>query len=143
MSESGERVNPSVLEVGLLYQMLKKLDKIEEILRIQVPLGKVLNIPDGISLTAGDTYVDLVKGIVVYPNSTKRNIPSYNKELMSISIENQGASSVVMTINPDESWDKRTLDTTDVYNLDMKKAVIKNLKFTTTGTCTVQISGVI
>lgn len=143
--ESGERVSPSVLEVGLLYKMLKKLESIEEVLSIQVPIGKTLNIPDGISLTAGDTYIDLVKGIIIKPDFTKKTIPSYNRKLHSMSIENQGADSVVVTVNPDDSWDKKTLDSGDTYNLDMKKAVIENLKLTVLPgeMCTVQLSGVI
>ena len=138
-----ERMSPEVLNTALMYKIVKRLENIQKILSDQIPLGIIYNIPDGISLTAGDTYVDLIKGIVVHPDSTKTTIPSYNKKLHSISIENQGASSVVVTINPDHSWGRRTLDNTDIYNLDMKKAIIEKLKFTTDGTCTVQISGVI
>ena len=145
MTDNGERVNPSVLEVGLLYKMFKKLESIEETLKTQVPMGKIVNIPDGISLTAGDTYVDFIKGLVVYPNNTKKSIPTFRTKLFSISIENEGADDCIITINPDETWGKRIINSGETYELDMKKAVIMGLKLSVAAekSCTVQISGVV
>ena len=131
--------------LDVLYEILKELKVIDNTLSRQVPIGKFINIPNGLSLTAGDTYVDFIKGLVNYPDNSKVTIPTYRLPLFSISIENEGADDCVISINPDESWGKRTLDSDETYELDMKKAVIIGLKITvaTGDTCTIQISGVV
>lgn len=140
-----ERVDPGVVTVALLYKIANRLEKIEKVLSEQLPLGKVLNIPDGLSLTAGDTYVDFIKGLVSYPDGTKRNIPTFKTALFSISIENEGADDCIVTINPVETWGKRTVNSGETFELDMKKAVIREVKLSVAAgeSCTVQISGVV
>lgn len=142
---SEERVDPGVVTVALLYKIANRLEKIEKVLSAQLPLGIALNIPDGLSLTAGDTYVDFIKGLVSFSDGTKRDIPTFRVALFSISIENQGAAACIVVINHADTWGKKTLDSGDIYNLDMKKAAIEDLKLTVAagGACTVQIAGVI
>ncbi len=131
--------------LDVLYKILNELEVIEDVLAKQVPIGKIINIPNGLSLTAGDTYVDFIKGLVNYPDNTKLSIPTFGLPLFSISTENEGADNCILTINSDESWGRRTVDSGETYELDMKKAVIKELKLSvaTGETCTIQISGVV
>lgn len=144
ITNKSEKDNTSKNDV-YQYMILATLEKIYDVLSKQIPIGKVINIPDGISLTAGDTYVDLVNGIIVKPDHTKRTIPVYHKALFSISIENEGDSDCVVAINPEENWGKRNINNGETYELDMKAAVIKMLKLTVGigGSCTVQITGVV
>ena len=140
-----EIIDPNVFIATTLDDISVKQSQILEILSKQLPLGKVLNIPDGLSLTAGDTYVDFIKGLVTYPDGTKRDIPTFKTALFSISIENEGADDCIATINPVETWGKRTVNSGETFELDMKNAVIREVKLSVAAgaSCTVQISGVV
>lgn len=140
-----ERVDPGVVTVALLYKIANRLEKIEKTLSQQLPIGRVLNIPDGLPLTAGDTYVDFIKGLVSYPDGTKKEFPTPRAALFSISIENEGDDDCVVTINPVEMWGKRTVNSGETFELDMKKAVIREVRLSvaTGESCTVQVSGVV
>jgi hypothetical protein len=139
-----ERVNPEVVNVALLYKIANRLEKIETLLSDQVPLGKILNIPNGLLIT-GDTLIYFLRGLVIYPDTTTRDIPSYRRALFDISVENEGPDDCSIVINPDETWGKRTINSGETYELDMKKAAIKEIKLSVAagGSCTVQISGVV
>lgn len=139
-----ERVNPEVVNVALLYKIANRLEKIETLLSDQVPLGKILNIPNGLLIT-GDTLIYFLRGLVIYPDTTTRDIPSYRRPLFAVSVENEGPDDCSIVINPDETWGKRTINSGETYELDMKKAVIKEIKLSVAagGSCTVQISGVV
>lgn len=146
MSESdGDiRVDPKVVNTALLFKMSKRLESIEKVLLSQVPLGKLLSIPGGVAVT-GDTYIYLVKGLIIYPNNSNKSIPTYRRPYFSISIENEGVNDCTVTVNPEETWGKRTLNSGETLELDMKKAAIRELEFNvnTGESCTVQISGVV
>lgn len=124
--------------------LLDVLVSIRDILREQVPLGKVLNVPDGILIT-GDTYIYFLRGMVILPGGTTKDIPSYRRGLFSISVENEGPKDCTIMINPEQTWGKRTINKGETFELDMKKAVIIEAQFSVLPgeSCTVQISGVV
>ncbi len=139
-----ERMSPEVLNTALMYKIVKRLGNIEKILSDQIPLGKIYTIPNGVIIT-GDTYINLVSGIITYPDNSHKNTPSFGKGLFSISIANEGLSICTVVINPDETWGKRTLDVAETMNIDLKRPNITQLKISvaTGSSCTVQISGVV
>ncbi|MBU4373908.1 MAG: hypothetical protein KJ714_05600 [Euryarchaeota archaeon] len=142
--ENKNVVEPEVFIATTLDDISHKLSNLQTILSEQIPLGKVLNIPDGILIT-GDTYVYFLKGRVILPGGTTRDIPSYRRALFSISIENEGPDDCTVVINPDETWGKRTVNSGETFELDMKKAAIREVKLSVAAgaSCTVQISGVV
>lgn len=142
--ENKNVIAPEVFMATTLDDISRKLSSIQTILSEQTPLGKILNIPNGISIT-GDTMVYFLRGLVIYPDFSTKDIPSYRKALFSISVENEGPDDVIIVVNPEETWGKRTINNGETFELDIKKAAIKEAKFSvSTGqSCTVQISGVV
>lgn len=146
MGTSGneERMSPDVLNTTLMYKIVKKLSNIEKLLSEQIPLGQIYSIPNGVVIT-GDTYINFVTGIIIYPDNSKKSTPSFRRKLFSISIENEGTNNCTIIINPENTWGKRTINSGETFELDMKKAVLEEVKLSVTPTesCTVQISGVV
>ena len=143
-NENENVIDPEVFVATTLDDISRKLSNLLTILSDQLPLGEVLNIPNGLSIT-GDTYIYFDRGLVIYPDHTSRDIPSYRRALFSISIENEGPDDCTVIINPEKTWGKRTINSGETYELDMKKAVIKEIKLSVAAgeTCTVQFSGVV
>lgn len=143
-NENKNVIEPEVFIATTLDDISRKLSNLQTILSDQVPLGKILNIPNGLLIT-GDTLIYFLRGLVIYPDTTTRDIPSYRRPLFDISVENEGPDDCSIVINPDETWGKRTINSGETYELDMKKAAIKEIKLSVTAgaSCTVQISGVV